>query len=575
MTEALKENNRDRNEKKVNVPPNFIRNVIIEDIKNSKHGGKVHTRFPPEPNGYLHIGHAKSICLNFGLAEEFGGLCNLRFDDTNPIKEEEEYIRSIQEDVRWLGFDWEDRLYYASDYFDQLFEWAVKLVKDGKAYVDDLNADQIREYRGTLTKPGKESPFRNRSVEENLYLFQQMKKGEFKNGEKVLRAKIDMSSGNLNMRDPVMYRILHAPHHRTGDKWCIYPMYDWAHGQSDSIEEITHSLCTLEFEDHRPLYDWFIQQLDIHVTQQIEFARLEITHTILSKRKLLRLVQDGYVSGWDDPRMPTISGMRRRGYTPESIRDFCERIGVAKSQSVVDISLLEHCIREDLNKRAPRVMAVLRPLKVVIKNYPEGKVEELAAINNPEDSKMGSRKIPFSKEIYIEIDDFQEHPPSKYFRLAPGREVRLKHAYIIKCEEVIKDKKTGEIIEIHCSYDPNTRSGETPDGRKVKGTLHWISVPHAIKAEIRLYDHLFLKTDPDEVEEGQDFLLNLNPKSLTVLESYIESGLKGAPEGSRYQFLRNGYFCVDSVDSTPQRLVFNRTVALRDTWARIQSKREE
>jgi glutaminyl-tRNA synthetase len=575
MTEALKENSHARNEKKVNVPPNFIRNVIVEDIKNSKHGGKVHTRFPPEPNGYLHIGHAKSICLNFGIAEEFGGLCNLRFDDTNPIKEEEEYIRSIQEDVRWLGFDWEDRLYYASDYFDQLFEWAVILVKVGKAYVDDLNADQIREYRGTLTRPGKESPFRNRSVEENLYLFQQMKKGEFKNGEKVLRAKIDMSSGNLNMRDPVMYRILHAPHHRTGDKWCIYPMYDWAHGQSDSIEGITHSLCTLEFEDHRPLYDWFIQQLDIHVSQQIEFARLEITHTILSKRKLLRLVQDGYVSGWDDPRMPTISGMRRRGYTPESIRDFCERIGVAKSQSVVDISLLEHCLREDLNKRAPRVMAVLRPLKVVIKNYPEGKVEELVAINNPEDSEMGSRKILFSKEIYIEKDDFQEHPSSKYFRLAPGREVRLKHAYIIKCEEVIKDKKTGEIIEIHCSYDPNTRSGGTPDSRKVKGTLHWISVPHAIKAEIRLYDHLFLKTDPNEVEEGHDFLLNLNPKSLTVLEGYVESSLKGAPEGSRYQFLRNGYFCVDSVDSTPQRLVFNRTVALRDTWARIQSKRGE
>jgi glutaminyl-tRNA synthetase len=574
MPEDLRESSLGKNERKVNIPPNFIRNVVIEDIKNGKHGGKVHTRFPPEPNGYLHIGHAKSICLNFGIAEEFAGLCNLRFDDTNPIKEEEEYIRSIQEDIKWLGFDWQDRLYYASDYFDQLYEWAIKLIKDGKAYVDDLNADQIREYRGTLTKPGKESPFRNRSIEENLYLFQQMKKGEFKNGEKVLRAKIDMSSGNLNMRDPVMYRILHAPHHRTGNKWCIYPMYDWAHGQSDSIEGITHSLCTLEFEDHRPLYDWYIQQLDIHVSQQIEFARLEITQTVLSKRKLLRLVRDGHVIGWDDPRMPTISGMRRRGYTPESIRDFCERIGVAKSQSMVDISLLEHCLREDLNKRAPRVMAVLQPLKVVITNYPQGKVEKLTAINNPEDSKMGARKIPFSREIYIEKDDFQEHPPSKYFRLAPGREVRLKHAYIIKCEEVIKDKKTGEIIEIHCSYDPNTRSGETQDGRKVKGTLHWVSAPHAIKAEVRLYDHLFLKADPDQVGDGQDLISNLNPKSLTILESYVESSLKGAPARSRYQFLRNGYFCVDSVDSTPQRLVFNRTVALRDTWARIQSKLE-
>lgn len=557
-------------EPKVNVPPNFIRAIIMADLESNRYGGRVHTRFPPEPNGYLHIGHAKSITLNFGLAQEFHGLCNLRFDDTNPLKEEEEYIRSIQEDVRWLGFDWEDRLFYASDYFDQLYEWAVQLIKAGKAYVDDLSADEIREYRGTLTKPGKESPYRNRSVEENLRLFEEMKNGKYKNGEKVLRAKIDMSSGNLNMRDPVMYRILHAPHHRTGDKWCIYPMYDWAHGQSDSIEKITHSICTLEFEDHRPLYDWFIEQLGIHAPRQIEFARLELTYTVLSKRKLLRLVQDGIVDGWDDPRMPTISGLRRRGYTPESIRDFCERIGVAKSNSVVDVALLEHCLREDLNKRAPRVMAVLRPLKVIIDNYPAGKVEELEAINNPEDPSMGTRKIPFSREIYIEQEDFREHPPKKFFRLAPGQEVRLKHAYIIKFEKVVKDEKTGQIMELHCTYDPATRSGEEAGGRRVKGTLHWLSIPHAIPAEIRLYDYLFTKPDPDEVPEGEDFLVNINPRSLEIVSGYVEPSLKNATAGSRFQFLRNGYFCVDSKAAAAGKLVFNRTATLRDTWAKIE-----
>lgn len=557
-------------EPKVNVPPNFIRAIIMADLESNRYGGRVHTRFPPEPNGYLHIGHAKSITLNFGLAQEFHGLCNLRFDDTNPLKEEEEYIRSIQEDVRWLGFDWEDRLFYASDYFDQLYEWAVQLIKAGKAYVDDLSADEIREYRGTLTEPGKESPYRNRSVEENLRLFEEMKNGKYKNGEKVLRAKIDMSSGNLNMRDPVMYRILHAPHHRTGDKWCIYPMYDWAHGQSDSIEKITHSICTLEFEDHRPLYDWFIEQLGIHAPRQIEFARLELTYTVLSKRKLLRLVQEGIVDGWDDPRMPTISGLRRRGYTPESIRDFCERIGVAKSNSVVDVALLEHCLREDLNKRAPRVMAVLRPLKVIIDNYPAGKVEELEAINNPEDPSMGTRKIPFSREIYIEQEDFRENPPKKFFRLAPGQEVRLKHAYIIKCEKVVKDEKTGQIIELHCTYDPATRSGEEAGGRRVKGTLHWLSIPHAIPAEIRLYDYLFTKPDPDEVPEGKDFIVNINPRSLEIVSGYVEPSLKNVTAGSRFQFLRNGYFCVDSKAAASGKLVFNRTATLRDTWAKIE-----
>ncbi|MCJ7498067.1 MAG: glutamine--tRNA ligase/YqeY domain fusion protein, partial [candidate division Zixibacteria bacterium] len=474
-------------------PSDFIREIINEDLRTSKYGGRVQTRFPPEPNGYLHIGHAKSICLNFGIAAQYGGLCNLRFDDTNPSKEEIEYVKSIKEDVRWLGFDWEDREFYASDYFDKLYDFAVQLIKKGKAYVDDLSADEIRETRGTLTEPGKESPYRNRSVEENLDLFEKMRKGEFPDGSRVLRAKIDMASGNINMRDPVMYRILYATHHRTGDKWCIYPMYDWAHGQSDSIEGITHSICTLEFEDHRPLYDWYVEQLSIHHPQQIEFARLNLSYTVLSKRKLLQLANEGYVNGWNDPRMPTISGFRRRGYTPESIRDFCERIGVAKRDSIVDIALLEHCLREDLNKRAPRVMAVLRPLKVIIDNYPEGKVEDLEAINNSEDATMGKRKLPFSRMLYIERDDFREVPPTNYFRLAPGREVRLKHAYIIKCERVVKDEKTGEVIELHCSYDPETKSGEPKADRKVKSTLHWVSTLHALEAEVRLFEHLFLK----------------------------------------------------------------------------------
>ena len=551
-------------------PSDFIREIINEDLRTSKYGGRVHTRFPPEPNGYLHIGHAKSICLNFGIAAQYGGLCNLRFDDTNPSKEEVEYVESIKEDVGWLGFDWEDREFYASDYFEQLYDFAVQLIKKGKAYVDDLSADEIRETRGTLTEPGKESPYRNRSIEENLELFERMRAGEFPDGSRVLRAKIDMSSGNLNMRDPVMYRILHATHHRTGDKWCIYPMYDWAHGQSDSIEGITHSICTLEFEDHRPLYDWYIEQLNIHHPQQIEFARLNLSYTVLSKRKLLQLVNEGHVNGWDDPRMPTISGFRRRGYTPESIRDFCERIGVAKRDSIVDIALLEHCLREDLNKRAPRVMAVLRPLKVIIENYPEEKVEELEAINNPEDASMGKRKLPFSRVLYIEKDDFREIPPKNYFRLAPGREVRLKHAYIIKCERVVKDEKTGEVIELHCSYDPETKSGKPKAERKVKATLHWVSAAHTPEAEVRLFDHLFLIPDPDEVPEGQDFKANLNPKSLETLTTCkIEPSLKEAKLGSRYQFLRLGYFCVDP-DSTEKKLVFNRTVTLQDTWAKIE-----
>jgi glutaminyl-tRNA synthetase len=556
--------------KTVKVPPNFIRNIIIEDRSQGKHDGRVHTRFPPEPNGYLHIGHAKSICLNFGLAEEFNGLCNLRFDDTNPLKEEEEYIRSIQEDIRWLGFDWEDRLYFASDYFGQLYEWAVHLIKKGKAYVDDLTADEIRDYRGTLTKPGKESPYRNRSIDESLDFFERMKAGEFKNGEKVLRAKIDMSSPNLNMRDPVLYRILHAEHPRTKHEWCIYPMYDWAHGQSDSIEGITHSICTLEFEDHRPLYDWFIEQLGIHAPQQIEFARLELTHTLLSKRKLLKLVKENYVEGWDDPRMPTLSGFRRLGYTPASIRDLCERVGVAKSNSTVEISLLEHCLREDLNKTAARVMAVLRPLKVVLINYPEDKTEELTAENNPEDPSMGTRKIPFSREIFIERNDFMEDPPKKFFRLAPGKEVRLKHAYIIKCEQIIKDPNSGELTEIHCTYDVDTKSGSAAGGRKVKGTLHWVSAIHAVPAEIRLYDHLFANPDPNDAPEGKDFISNLNPNSLDILNGYVEPSLKDADPGMRFQFLRLGYFFVDTRHSQPGKPVFNRTVSLRDSWARIQ-----
>jgi glutaminyl-tRNA synthetase len=556
-------------------PPNFIRTIIEEDLKSNKYGGRVHTRFPPEPNGYLHIGHAKSICLNFGLAQDYRGLCNLRFDDTNPSKEEAEYVESIKEDVKWLGFDWDDREFYASDYFEQLYEYAIKLIKAGKAYVDDLSADEIREYRGTLTKPGKESPYQNRSVEENLDLFERMRRGEFEDGSRVLRAKIDMTAPNLNMRDPVMYRILHAEHHRTGNKWCIYPTYDFTHGQSDSIEEITHSICTLEFEDHRPLYDWFIEELGIYHSQQIEFARLNLNYTVMSKRMLLELVEQGYVTGWNDPRMPTISGLRRRGYTPESIRDFCERIGVAKKESMVDIALLEHCLREDLNKRAPRVMAVLRPLKIVITNYPEDKVEELDALNNPEDSSMGTRKVPFSRVLFIEQDDFSEDPPKKFYRLAPGREVRLRYAYFIKCADVIKDEKTGEVVELRCTYDPETRGGDAPDGRKVRATLHWVSAAHSIKAKVRLYDHLFTAVDPTEEREGINFKAFINPNSLkTLTNCRVEKSLKAATSGSRYQFERLGYFCVDAVDSSDKRLIFNRTSTIRDTWAKIQKAGE-
>ncbi len=554
--------------------PNFIRNIIEEDLKKNKNDGRVHTRFPPEPNGYLHIGHAKSICLNFGLAAEFGGLCNLRFDDTNPTKEEGEYVNSIKEDVRWLGFDWGDRLFYASDYFEQMYEYAVQLIKKGKAYVCDLRPEEIREYRGTLTKPGRESPYRNRSVEENLDLFERMRACEFPDGSRVLRAKIDMKSPNLNMRDPVMYRILRATHHRTGDKWCIYPMYDWAHGLEDSIEGITHSICTLEFEDHRPLYDWFLDQLGIYHPQQIEFARLNLSYTVLSKRKLLELVNQGYVNGWDDPRMPTISGLRRRGYTPESIRDFCERIGVAKRDSMVDIALLEHCVREDLNKKAPRVMGVLRPLKVIIDNYPEDKVEELDAVNNPEDPTMGTRKVPFSRVLYIEREDFREDPPPKFFRLAPGREVRLRYAYFITCTDVVKNEND-EIVELHCTYDPATRGGDSPDGRKVRGTLHWVSAAHALKAEVRLYNHLFTVPDPSEEKDGSDWKSYLNPDSLEVLtSSRVEPGLAKAKPGEIYQFERQGYFCVDP-DSSSDKLVFNRTVSLRDSWAKIEKAQKK
>jgi len=549
---------------------NFIREIIIRDLETGKYGGRVHTRFPPEPNGYLHIGHAKSICINFGLAKEFGGKCNLRFDDTNPCKEEVEYVESIIEDVRWLGFDWEDRLYYASDYFEQLYQWAVQLIKAGKAYVCDLTPEQIREYRGTLTEPGRESPWRNRSVEENLNLFERMRAGEFPDGSRTLRAKIDMASPNLNLRDPVMYRILHAEHHRTGKKWCIYPTYDFAHGQCDSIEGITHSICTLEFEDHRPLYDWYLDQLGIYHPQQIEFARLNMTHTVLSKRKLLMLVQNGHVSGWDDPRMPTISGMRRRGYTPEAIRNFAERIGVSKTNSVIEFSLLEHFVREDLNRTAPRVMAVLRPLKVVIDNYPDDLVEEMEAVNNPEDPSMGTRQVPFSKVLYIERDDFREDPPKQYYRLAPGREVRLRYAYFIRCNEVVKDEN-GEVVELHCTYDPATRGGNAPDGRKVKATLHWVSASHAVNAEVRLYDKLFIRENPDE----GDLIANLNPNSLEILKDCkLEPSLMGAPVGSRYQFEQLGYFCVDP-DSTAEHLVFNRTVALRDTWAKIEKAQQQ
>jgi len=552
-------------------PSHFIRDIIAEDRRRNKNDGRVVTRFPPEPNGYPHIGHAKSICLNFGLAAENDGVCHLRFDDTNPTKEEVEYVEAFKTDVRWLGFDWRDTLFYASDYFEQLYQYAVQLIKAGKAYVCSLSPDEMRQYRGTLTVPGEDSPYRTRSVAENLDLFERMRAGEFPDGAHTVRAKIDMASGNLNMRDPVMFRILHASHHRTGDTWCIYPMYDYAHCVSDAIEGITHSICTLEFEDHRPLYDWFLDALQTPChPQQIEFARLNLSYTMMSKRKLLQLVTQGHVSGWDDPRMPTLSGLRRRGYTPEAIRTFCERIGVAKRNSVVDLALLEHCLREDLNKRAQRVMAVLRPLRVVIDNYPEGQVEEMEAVNNPEDASMGTRQVPFSRVLYIERDDFREDPPRQFFRLAPGREVRLRYAYYITCTGVVQDEKTGEVVELHCTYDPATRGGWAPDGRQVKSTIHWVSAAHAIPAEVRLYDTLFLKSNPGDDEDGGDFTTSLNPKSLEVLtECRLEPSLAGASPGSRYQFERQGYFCVDS-DTRPGALIINRTVTLRDTWARIE-----
>jgi len=552
-------------------PSNFIREKFLEDLKTNKYGGHVQTRFPPEPNGYLHIGHAKAICLDFGLAAEFGGKTNLRFDDTNPEKEETEYVDAIMEDVKWLGFHW-DGLFYASDYFDQLYEWALQLIKTGKAYVDDLSAEETREYRGTLTKPGKDSPYRNRSVEENLNLFERMRAGEFTDGSRTLRAKIDMSSPNLNMRDPVMYRILHAEHHRTGNQWCIYPMYDYAHGQSDSIEKVTHSMCSLEFADHQPLYNWFIRELGIFPSQQIEFDRLSLTYTMMSKRNLRRLVEQHRVSGWDDPRMPTLGGLRRRGYTPEAIRNFVAAAGVSRTNGIVELEMLEHFLREDLNKRAPRAMAVLRPLKVVIDNYPENLVEEMEAVNNPEDANAGTRKVPFSRVLYIEQDDFREDPPKQYFRLSPGREVRLRYGYFVTCTNVVKNDK-GESVEVHCTYDPQTRGGNSPpDGRKVKATIHWVSAAHAIDAEVRLYDKLFTKPDPSEAAEGQDFTVNLNPNSLQVLRSgKVEPSLASAAIGSRYQFERVGYFCVDP-DSKPGRPVFNRTVALKDTWAKIEKK---
>ncbi|MBT8371020.1 MAG: glutamine--tRNA ligase/YqeY domain fusion protein [Deltaproteobacteria bacterium] len=549
---------------------NFIKHIIEEDIKTGKNDGKVHTRFPPEPNGHLHIGHAKSICLNFGLATQYHGMCNLRYDDTDPSKESIEYVEAIKEDVRWLGFDWEDREYYASDYFEQLFEYAVQLIKAGKAYVDSLSAEEIRKFRGTLKRPGKNSPYRERSIEENLDLFEGMRAGEYRDGEHVLRAKIDMASPNIIMRDPTLYRIKHVSHYRTGGMWCMYPMYDFTHCLSDSIEGITHSICTLEFEINRELYDWVLDQLDVYHPQQIEFARLNLNFMVLSKRKLIRLVEGGHVSGWDDPRMPTLSGLRRRGYTPDAIRSFCDRIGVAKADSMVDLALLEYCIREHLNKITPRVMGVLRPLKVIIENYPQDGEEVLEAINNPEDPSMGTRTVPFCRELYIERDDFMEEPPKKFFRLAPGREVRLRYAYFITCVEVIKDPDTGEVIELHCTYDPATRGGDAPDGRKVKGTLHWVSAKHAISAQIRLYDHLFTKENPNETEEGQDFTAYLNPISLEILnDCKLEPSLAGAAPASRFQFERLGYFCTDSKDSTPQAPVFNRTVTLRDTWAKI------
>ncbi|MBF8284288.1 MAG: Glutaminyl-tRNA synthetase [Anaerolineales bacterium] len=549
-------------------PTDFIRAAVVEDLKSGRFS-RVHTRFPPEPNGYLHIGHAKAITIDFGIAQEFGGKCNLRYDDTNPVKEDVEYVDSIKEDIRWLGFDWEDREFYASDYFEQLYEWAVQLIKKGKAYVCDLSADEVREYRGTLTEPGRESPYRNRSVEENLALFERMRQGEFPDGARTLRARIDMASGNINLRDPVMYRILHAEHHRTGSQWCIYPMYDFAHGQSDSVEGVTHSLCSLEYEDHRPLYDWYLDALGIYHPRQIEFARLNLSYTVVSKRKLLKLVNEGRVSGWNDPRMPTLSGLRRRGYTPEAIRDFCTRIGVAKNDSTIDVALLEHCLRDDLNKRAQRKMGVLRPLRVVVENYPEGQVEEMDAVNNPEDPSAGTRKVPFSRVLYVEQDDFRENPPPKYYRLAPGREVRLRYAYFVKCVDVVKDAQ-GHVVELRCTYDPATRGGDAPDGRKVKSTIHWVSAAHAVQAEVRLYDRLFLTPDPEDVPEDQNFTANLNPNSLEVLPACcVEPGLKDAAVGSLCQFERQGYFCVDP-DSAGGRLVFNRSVSLKDTWAKIE-----
>ena len=552
----------------------FIREAVAEDLKNGRFD-HVHTRFPPEPNGYLHIGHAKAMCIDFGVAKDFGGKCNLRFDDTNPTREEQEYVDAIIDDIHWLGFDWEDRLYFASDYFEQMYEWAEDLIKKGQAYVCDLSAEKVSEYRGTLTSPGKESPYRSRSVEENLDLFRRMRAGEFPDGSRTLRAKIDMASPNINMRDPVMYRILHTEHHRTGDVWCIYPMYDWAHGLGDSIEGVTHSLCDLDYENHRPLYDWFLDELGIHHPRQIEFARLNLTHTMLSKRRLVALVEGGHVDGWDDPRMPSLRGLRRRGYTPEAIHDFCGRIGINKYDSVVDVQLLEHCLREDLNKRALRVMGVLRPLKVVIDNYPDGKVEEMEAVNNPEDPSAGTRRVPFSKVLYIERDDFLEDPPKKFYRLAPGREIRLRYAYFIRCVDVEKDPNTGEVTTLHCTYDPATQGGDAPDGRKVKATLHWVSAEHALPVEVRLYEHLFLKPDPDDVPDGQDWTSNLNPNSLEVVRpAYVEPGLAAAQPGDRFQFERLGYFCVDNA-SSPGTLVFNRTVTLRDTWARIQKRKQQ
>jgi glutaminyl-tRNA synthetase len=551
-------------------PPNFIRDIINNDLKTGKYGDRVQTRFPPEPNGYLHIGHAKAICLDFGLADEFNGHTNLRFDDTNPEKEEVEYVDSIMEDVKWLGFHW-DKLCYASDYFHQLYDWAVQLIKSGKAYVDDLSADQIREHRGTLTQPGKNSPYRERPVEENLDLFARMKGGEFPDGSRVLRAKIDMASPNLNLRDPVMYRILHAEHHRTGNEWCIYPMYDYAHGQSDSLEQVTHSMCSLEFADHQPLYNWFIKELGIFPSQQIEFDRLSLTYTIMSKRKLRRLVEEGLVSGWDDPRMPTLTGLRRRGYTPQAIRNFVTAVGVGRTNGITELAMLEHFVREDLNKRASRVMAVLRPLKVVIDNYPEGQAEEMEAVNNPEDPSAGTRPIPFSRELYIEQDDFREVPPPKYFRLSPGKEVRLRYGYFITCTNVVKND-AGEIVEVHCTYDPATRGGNAPDGRKVKSTIHWVSAAHAVEAEVRVYETLFAKENPDDAPEGEDFIANLNPHSLEVVsKAKLEPSLASAPVGKGYQFERLGYFCVDP-DSKPGAPVFSRTVALKDTWVKVEKK---